>query len=341
MYVQDLRSLAAVLMLAICGGAIAQSVPPEPNEEWPVEHSPGCRTLNFPLSGLSTFVDKVDGFQFKYPSALHSDGPRVFVNADCVEFLHQYEGINLEVSLPSVFQSPVPGYKQDAFVGKMVLNQLEWLNVVDQGLERATYCTYWKHEQVCIRGNTESRPRRLSYNLMRTMHEIESTLVFTDAADRLDAKIAAVKIGDRFGKLRVRRVVTMEMEDRDPGRRYYSGSYGEIHFDGNLRLVGSMEDAGTRRSSHWVFSQDDEEGSQTKVELQLPFDPGGDPLDRIEFNNAYPIGERLAKFPPSPDGPAGEQRVSIVLRNIVVIFYPASDMGPLVTADLVSMVPAH
>jgi hypothetical protein len=341
MNLHNMHILSAMLMLSICSAAAGQNKPPESNEEWPVVHSPGCRISKFPLPGLSTFVDKVDGFQFKYPSALRLDAPSLlFVNTPCVEFFGRYENIQLVISLPDAFESPIPDYNKDAFVGKIVFNQLEWVNVVDQGLERATYCTYWKHEQVCIRGNSDSSPRRLSYNLMRTMHEIESTLVFTDAANRLDAKIAAVKVGDRFGKLRVRRVVTMEMEDRDP-RRSYSGSYGEIHFDGYLRLVGSMENTGTRLSSRWEFSQDDEGSSQTRVELRLPFDPGRDPLDHIEFNNAYPIGERLAKFPPSPDGPAVEQRVSIILRNIVAIFYPVNNIGPFVRADLVSMVPAH
>jgi hypothetical protein len=172
------------------------------------------------------------------------------------------------------------------------------------------------------------------------MHEIESTFVFSDAADRLDAKIAAVKIGDRFGKLRVRRVVTMKMEDRDL-RRSYSVSYGEIHFDGYLRLVGTMENTGTRLSSLWEFSQDAEKGSQARFELRLPFDPGGDPLDRFEFNNGGLIGQRLAKLPHSPYESAGEQRGSIVVKNITVFFYPESEMGPFVTADLVSMVSAE
>jgi hypothetical protein len=101
-----------------------------------------------------------------------------------------------------------------------------------------------------------------------------------------------------------------------------------------------MGNTGTRLSSRWDFSQDAEEGSPTRVELHLPFDPGGDQLDRIEFNNGGLIDEWLAKLPHSPYESAGEKRVSIVVKNITAFFYPGSEMGPFVTADLVSMVSA-
>ena len=330
----DRTHFAAAILMAFVGcAAVGQNGPPTLEEEWPVVHA-YCRTPNYPLPGLSLYVDKEDGFQFKYPSALKTeDSSLEFENSTCVDFFHLGEGIRLEVSLPSAYEEPIFTFDKDASVETQIFNQLKWTNYSTPA--GAEFCTWKSHEQVCIEGIDTSVAHRVSNNLLRAMREIESTFVFTDITSRLDSRIAAVKVGDRFGNLRAKRVVTMEMEDRNQ-KKYYLGSYGEIYFTGSLKLVGGMENMGTMNSGpRWEFSPDSKNGGSP-----LPFDLGTDLLDSIEFNNNYSIDKRLSKLPPSPYGTAVEAELTIVVKNIVVIFHPARG-GSIIRADLVSMVENH
>lgn len=319
------------MSLFICGAATGQDTPIEPSKEWSVEHGPGCRLPQYPIPGLRLYVDEVDGFQFKYPSALHTDGSSLqFESEMCVNFFHLGEGIRLEVSLPSSFQRPLWGEGTGVSVEKQSFNQLDWFNYEDARNSSAEYCTYWKHEQVCISGGDTSGEHRLSSNLIRTMHEMESTLVFAGVSDRLDSKIAAVKVGERFGSLTVRRVLTMGMKDRSTNSD--EGYYGKIYFTGTLTLVGEIDNVGTMNSgSHWVFLPDSEKGPP------IPFDLGKDLLDRLEFNNGSFVNDQMSRIPQSPQGPAVEPEITIVVRNVAAIFYPQGGESH-VSADLVSMV---
>jgi len=333
------RVHAAILIAFISCSAAGQTGPPQDTQK-PKVHGIDCQAPDPPAAGSTLYQDKVDGFEFMYPSFLHSDDSSlVFDDGPCSKSFHPNEVIVFRISLPPAYEEPeaVRFGEKDTSVETQVVNRLKWVKYSSRG--QADDCTFSNHEQVCIHGGAIPNGGELSPALVKAMQEMESTFAFTVASSRLDARIAAVKAGDRFGSLTVRRVVTMAMEDRNP-KRGYSGTYGEIYFTGSLKLVGSIENDGTMHSALWEFFPDGEDGSQTTVDLKLPFDPGKELLDRIEFKGGLDVGERMAKLPPSPNGTAAEQPVTIVVRNIAAIFNPGAGQS-VVRADLVSMVPNY
>jgi hypothetical protein len=327
--------LSAMLMLSICNAVVGQNGPPTPEEEWPVVNT-GCRVSNFPSPGLSLYVDKEDAFQFKYPSALKTeDSSLQFENWTCVDFFHSGEGVRLEVSLPSSLQGPVWGHGENVVVEKRAFNQLDWVNYTDTRSGSASYCTYWKHEQVCIFGADTSREHRLSENLMRTMREIESTFVFTDISGRLDNRIAAVKVGQRFGNLRVRRVITSETTGRIPKEFEDYEPYGEIDFSGYIRLTGYLENRHTMNSGpYWSFDPD------TKSNFLLSCALDKNLQFQVEFNNGGFVGQQIDRLGSQEYGSVEEKVVTVVVKNVSVFFLPMG--GPSsVSADLVSIIENH
>lgn len=320
-------------MFFICGAAVGQGAPSGANEEWPVPRSPGCSAQNrTPLSGLKLYVDKVDGFQFKYPSALKTDESWLgFVNGPCVDFLHRGETIRLEVTLPASYQKPFLAQEALTSVDTQVFNQLTWMNY--SAPSSATYCTFWKGEQVCIYGGAIPAHGPLSDGVVKAMREIESTFVFS-LSDRMDSKIALVKVGDRFGSLRVKRVVTREMAERNP-RGSYAGfhvSYGEIDFTGSVTMVGGFEDLRTMNSGpNWIFSPDAEPSSLLSCDLckGLHF--------QIQFRNQDFETEQNDRIKSHRFGSIAyddNTEFTVVANKISIVFSPG-DSPSLVRADLV------
>jgi len=338
MNARNMYPLAAMLMFFICAAGAGQSEPPDASKEWPVPHSSSCKTTDYPLPGLTPYVNKVDGFQFKYPSALKTEGSSLeFENWTCVNFFHADESISMEVTLPALYQEPFQARGRGVSVDTRIFNQLKWMSYSAPGW--ATDCTFWKREQVCIQGGAVPSHGPLSDEIVKAMREIESTFVFS-ISDRMDSKIAKVKVGDRFGNLRVSRVVTREMAERNP-RRSYAGShvsYGEIDFIGSVSMKGGLEDFRTMNSGpDWLFSPDAEISSLLSCNLckDLPF--------HVEFTNDDFGVEQNGRVRSRRFGPISYSyaaNFSVVVNNISVIFSPGRSPS-VVRANLVSIVESH
>jgi len=118
---------------------------------WSCDQGRSAKAINHNADMHTLHVDKVDGFQFKYPSALKTEGSSLeFENWTCVSFLHSDESISLEVTLPALHQEPFQAQGGDMSVETRIFNQLKRMNYSAPG--RATDCTFWKREQVCIHG---------------------------------------------------------------------------------------------------------------------------------------------------------------------------------------------
>ena len=329
-----------MLVAFIQCAASGQTAPPPKTRTAKVFPGFNCQVPEPPAAGSTLYQDKMDGFEFSYPAYLHSDGASLaFDDGPCFRSFHPNEVIVFRVNLPPAFEEPeqVRFGEKDTSVETQVINRLKWVKYSSRG--QADDCTFLNHEQVCIHGGVIPYGGELSPALLKAMQEMESTFAFTAASSRLDARIAAVRAGDRFGGLTVRRVVTRAMEDRNP-KRSYSGSYGEIYFTGSLKLVGSIENDGTSHSALWEFFPDGEDSSQGRVDLKLPFDAGKELLDRIELDGGLDVGKQMARLPPSPYGSAAERPVTIVVRNIAAYFSPGPGQS-LIRASLVSMVPNY
>jgi hypothetical protein len=324
------RFAPAIVMFFLACVAVGQSVSPEPTGRTPVVHAIDCSHPEPWDGGFTLYQDKVDGFHFMYPSILNREASLVFTDQPCGNFFHSGEIINMEVNLPSAYMEPVVSqYRRDSgvSVATQVYNQLKWVTYSAPGWVES--CTFWNREQVCIYGGMHPPVGQISDAVLNSVHEIVSTFVI-HPSDRLDSRIAAVKVGQQYGRLKVRRVVTKEMKDRTLGKYSY-GSYGEVDFTGTLTLVGTMEDDGTMNSGpHWIFYTDFEDVSQ------WPFDLGRELLGSIEFNNGYLVRKQLDKIPPSAFS-AAEPVLTVLVKNIAVVFYPEGSRS-IVTADFVSMV---
>jgi hypothetical protein len=272
---------------------------------------------------LTTYEDKEDGFQLKYPSFLQFNGLE-FRNLGGNDF------VTIQVSVASVDPKPYLklGKNVPVSVKKQVFNHLKWVNYSYLG--GATYCAYRNHELLCMEGVAVGAPgKQLSSVVLGAMQEIESTLIFTDVSFRMDSRIAALKIGDRFGGLRVGRVVTRSMADGNR-KKYWENPFGEVDFNGSLTLTGYIENNQSMNSGpDWVISPDPE-SCALLPQVGHPIDFAEYQGFEIHFNNEDFVEQQVSRY---RDG----KQLTIVVNNLSEIYYPAGGL-PYIRADLVRIV---
>jgi len=272
---------------------------------------------------LTTYENRDDGFQLKYPSFLQFNGLE-FRNLGGDDFITIY------VSVASANPKPYLklGKNMPVSVKKQTFNHLNWVNYSYSG--GARYCAYRNYELLCIEGTAVGAPgKQLSRVVLATMQEIESTLIFTDVSFRMDSKIAALKIGDRFGSLSVGRVVTRSMADGNR-KKYWENPFGEVDFNGSLTLTGYIENNQSMNSGpDWVIGPDSEScASLPQVGHLIDFDKCQG--IEIHFNNEDFVNQQVNRY---RDG----KQFTVVVSNLSEIYYPAGG-PPYVRADLVRIV---
>lgn len=272
-----------------------------------------------------SFENDLSGIRFQYPAYLHLNRCSLSLEPPCGVPYYFFD-IRIEVSLPSHYQAPTNyGPSVSAAVDTREVNGLQWKQYRTQ--ERAQFCTFADAEQVCILATDWSPEHTLPQAAVDAMEKIETTFDFTDPALRMDAKIAATRVGEKVGTLKVCRVITREMMERNPGKygARVEHPFGELDFKGELALKATIQDIGTMNyPGQYRIFPDREAGPQ------LPF--------YIEKNLAQGI---YFKYPPALNRELREvgyehNDLTIVVDNIHAIFGPLGG-GSSMTADLVSM----
>jgi hypothetical protein len=320
--------LFVVLLLA--QPCIAQvrnsSQQPRPSGEVTAIQPIDCNQLQAASAGTKTFQDELTGFRFEYAAYLTLDESDLsLADRPCGNPPNSHFLIQIEVSLPVHYREPF--YSSQVTVSTTSEHGIEWKQYAAPSEVRM--CTFAMGEQVCIFAETPPE-HRVPDAASEAMKQIEATFAFTDPSKRMDARIASMKVGERYRGLKVRRVVTREMARRDPKKYPLAagyGGFGEIDFAGALTLRASIEDIGTALSPGQFRASPDSEGGP-----QLPFD-----LDRNLGSGIvlyYPptLENKLREADPNGD-------FIIVLKNIRAAFGPLGGES-LVEADLVSVTSA-
>lgn len=283
-----LRSMvltAAVSLTPCCLAAGQSGLPPEGP---PVIDLPAinCRApVPVPVpSGTKSFEDDLTGIRFEYPAYLGLNASWLnFDNPPCGKPFSFGGDIQIRVSLPAKYVVPFYGDPGAVTIETRELKGLDWRHYRTQS--DARFCTFAHDEQVCIFAADTSPKHMLPEAAVEAMRTIEGSFIFTDPQNRMDTKIAAMKVGDKVGYLTIRRVVTRAMARRDP-KMYLAGryeSFGEVDFAGTLKLTGSIEDIGTMNSpGQYRILPDSENGPR------LPFNLEQNLGSRIAFG--YPRG---------------------------------------------------
>jgi hypothetical protein len=324
-------SRISILSLIAAAGSFGQRV--SPMRTGPVEEMTQhmCRHPAPPPAGSILFRDPLDALEFRFPAALQAQG-FTFTNRFCTTgYLTRGEAIQVRVAVSANSVQPAVNASGDVGHTTEKLNNLQWDNYA--GPETAEACTLWQHEQVCIFGTYDSS-HKVSPALRDAVRNIESTLVFTGIAGRLDAKIAALRPGDRFCGLTVRRVLTRERIEHHPNpNRFTVNSYGAVDFAGTLTLRGSIEDDSTPNSPGiWSFGPDKD--SSIPIFAEQGLGRGIELRNRRFFEHEI---RRLTR-PPNPgfDSLTENDSITVVLKNVAVAYRSPENFSTM-EADLVSM----
>jgi len=148
---------------------------------------------------------------------------------------------------PALYEDPV---LTPANIESHTINGLQWISWTHSGERGIGYYVYRNNEGIALTMFRYSRAGTISDADVKALDQIVSTFEFDDMASRLDKQIARLKVGQRFGKLMVARVLPPEGPSHGPGRSG-RGMLGEVEFRGQLTLHGGpVDDSGPVRG-HW------------------------------------------------------------------------------------------
>jgi hypothetical protein len=292
----------------------------------PQEGGAPPKVLDTPIpkaSDIAAYRDEIEGIEFEYPAALAPDGLIRFEDKPCLEFLGPREGISLEIFLQASYSDPFEGQQEKVTFRNDAIHEMIWRSYVTP--RDVISCTFHAQQRVCIEARVyPPADAPLSEAIQYAVREIEETFRFRPS-DRLDAKIAAAKVGQRFGPLTISRVVTREMEDKM--KMSYAEGYGELSFSGAITLAGTMDDIGTGLSGpHPIFDADFQNPGN------WPVDIGRESMGCMDFNN----GSFVKKQAQNSSLFDVDSDVKMKLKNITVRFF-ASRGGCNVTADMIAI----
>ncbi|HEY2857466.1 MAG TPA: hypothetical protein VGJ21_03570 [Terracidiphilus sp.] len=293
------------LALASAALVTAQTARPDPTRAVDCQNPPPVD------SSHTAFADENSGFRFEYPAYLELEtGTLSFRNPECGHPFQFGGNIRIEVTLPRAYEKPF--YPQNRVrVDRQDINGLHWENFfADDG--QVEFCVYSSGEQACIVAFDTSSAHRIPPAAIDAMRVIESSFVFTDPSRRMDAKISAIRVGDRYGTLTVRRVASREEVRRSP--RAYIGSapdsFGEVDFSGELKLKARIEDFRTMNSPSDRCAQPDDDALP-----QLPLGLGRNRWKGIQLTIPPRLAGQLRT--------ANDPNTMLVLRNIRASIGPA------------------
>lgn len=293
-----------------------------------------CNSSAPTAPGSSFFNDSMDGWHFEFPAAVERNGESLqFDNGPCGDsYLHSGEGISVEVRLQTRYQDPAVGLEPNAEKETRESDAVVWHTFRTDGSIVA--CTFRDEEQVCIKGSDTSPAHHISPNLVAAVRQMQSSFAYSNFPPRLDSRIAALRIGDRFtGDLTVRRVVSRQLADQHP-KEYPQllSSYGAVDFAGTVSIHGVIEDDSTMNSPGLLDFYPD-----SRSPLSLPLFEAQSIQFGIRFRNSGFYRQELNRiWPPNERDSADQPNFTVVVKNIS-ISYGTYGCCATIHADLVSI----
>lgn len=272
-------------LLIVTIGAYGQNAPTTSTAR--VDHVIDC--IDHPDPDLTPvrYVDRDDGIEFSYPAVLFADQTQhYFQDTSCGRVLQNSESVHFAVTLAAHAPHPFTQLWQGDEISTESLGGQQWTVSTRPGHLQA--CTYAYEEQVCFEGRRWS-PDPLSSGVVQTIHQMMSSLVFHPSM-RMDAQIAALKVGQKFGPLTIRRILDRPALVAAAKSGDDTRSYGQIEFTGTLTWNGDFENDGTMNSGpDWEFSPDFDDPAQ------WPFPLGRERLGFVRFTNDRVLDRGLSK----------------------------------------------
>ncbi|HEV2396807.1 MAG TPA: hypothetical protein VGS27_07700 [Candidatus Sulfotelmatobacter sp.] len=237
------------------------------------------------------------------------------------------------ISLYTEFSSTDPhGYEglrrywPSVTFSKEIINGMPWVSY--SSTEGAGYYLYRENEQVAIEGIVTGYPRKpLSQGELAAMRQIVSTFQFTPESSRGDFRIAAVKLGTRYGSLRVSQVITRDAANGNR-QKYWSNPAGELDFSGSVILSGYIENRQTMNSGPaWTLAGIKPADCAKLPQVAYPVDCSHLTDLEISLTNSDSIQQQLEKRTPSDD------ELTVEIDDLVEVYYGSG--VPSLSAKLV------
>jgi hypothetical protein len=198
------------------------------------------------------------------------------------------------------------------------------------------YYIYHDHMAIDIEGVPSVVKKKITDNELRAIRQMASTMKFTRPSERMDYMLAALGVGDRFGKLTVQRVITRAAANGNK-RKYWANPLGEVDLAGTLRLTGVLNNNQTMNSGpYYAISALDSASYSQLPQVGHAFDFARDGSFQIHLKNENFVADALRK--PTPRDLATDSPITIDVDHLSEVFYPGGG-APIVTAKLVRIEP--
>jgi len=264
------------------------------------------------------YEDKEDGFRFEYPAFLDLDDT-------CLTF-HNPDDSN-ELALGIALASKDPG----RFPGETeIINGMNWVKFSFPRGGGAGYAIYHNYEEASIEGTVQGTPAKpLSSGELQAMRQMVATFAFAPLSSRMDSKIAALKIGQKFGSVHVGHVVTRAMANGNR-KKYWTNPLGEVDFAGPLTLTAHISDQRSMNSGpQWVIGAVDTIDCSKLPQIAYPIDCKKLPYLQIRLNNPDFVARQMKENAYPDDVP-----LTIVVDHLIEVYYPGGGF-PSFSANLV------
>jgi hypothetical protein len=276
--------------------------------------------------GMMSYEDREDGFRLDYPSLLQCRQLLIFRDPPSPTMIALY----------LVFSSDDPKTYLQTLAhlhGSMSVQEINGITWITYRTSSGAvgYYIYRDYEAVDIEGVPSVVTKTVSEAEVQAIRKMASHFAFSDPSTRMDAKIAMLKVGDRFGKLTVSRVVTRAKANGNR-KEYRENPLGEVDFRGTLTLTGTLENNQTMNSGPDYAISAFDSGSYSELpQVGYSFDFSGDDYFQIHLRNEDKVEDTLQKHKPR------DEQVTILVNELKEVFYPGGG-APWVTAELLKIV---
>jgi hypothetical protein len=295
-------------------------------EEPQPKSNPYVTITRAPKPDTMIYEDHWNALRFEYPSFLRlNDLGLGFRNA----------GDSNVIALYAEFSSTDPkGYEElrkywpSVSFSKEIINGIPWVRYSAPG--GAGYYFYRNYEEIAIEGVVEGNPRKpLSAAELAAMREIVDSLTFTSKESRMDFRIAAVKVGAKYGSVRVSRVVTRAMANGNR-QKYWTNPAGEVDFSGTITLSGYIDNEQTMNSGPaWTLGRIEAGDCAKLPQIAYPISCSQLTNLQIFLTNADFIQQQFAKRT------SEDEELTVVIDDLAEVFYGSGP--PSFSAKLVKI----